>query len=173
MSKERLNNVSLGSDLLDLESSLKGLSAAGNVNRDELLFQAGFRSANHRSASLNRFWKCVSTVLAVMLVGQSFFFWTDDDGKIADDNSPRGSEVAPDHQTPTYASDSQTPGPVMNTLHANQKTLPTRRSELLQLRRVALAQGLDAAFSADTDEAAVPADTRSKRQELLCELLGS
>ena len=173
MSKERLNDVSINSELLDLESSLKGLSAAGNVNRDELLFEAGRRSANHRSASPNSFWKGVSTVLALMLVGQSFVFWPGDDTPIAGVNSPRGSEVTPEHETPTDASDKPTPGPAMNTLNANQQSLPTRRSELLQLRRVALAQGLDAAFSADADEADIPADSRSTRQELLRELLGS
>jgi len=173
MSKDRLNEVSMNSDLLDLESSLKGLSADGNVNRDELLFEAGRRSANHRSASLNRFWKGVSTVLALMLVGQSFVFWPDDNTQIADDISPRGNSTTPEHETPTDASDMPTPGPAMDILQVNQQTTPTRRSKLLQLRRVALAQGVDAAFSSVGDEADVPADSRSTRQELLRELLGS
>lgn len=112
-------------------------------------------------------------LLALMLVGQSFVFWTNDDRQIADDSSPRGSEVTPDHDSPSDAGDRTTPGPVVNTLHANQETLPTRRSVLLQLRRVALTQGIDAAFSSDANEAVVPADSRSTRQELLRELLGS
>ena len=173
MSKERMNDVSMNSELLDLESSLKGLSAAGNVNRDELLFEAGRRSANHRATSLNRFWKGVSTALALTLAGQSFVFWPSDDKQLADDNSPRaGSTSREDEIPPDYkikpANDS-----TMNTLQVNQENLPTRRSELLQLRRVALTQGLDAAFSYKPEKNDLPSGSQATRQELLRELLGS
>lgn len=83
MSKESIDDDLANPALQELEASLRGLSAVGNVNRDELLFEAGRRSADGRSDSRSGFWKGVSSVLALMLVGQSFLFWSSDDRQIA------------------------------------------------------------------------------------------
>jgi hypothetical protein len=173
MSEEPLNDLSMDCELLDLESSLRGLSAVANVNRDELLFEAGRRSAKHRSASRSGFWKGVSIVLTVMLVGQSFALLPSEHPQLADDGSPPGSSAAAEIRLPSEDGSKSDIGIAVNTELVKQETLPTRRSELLELRRVALTQGVDAAFSPTADDTELPLDGRSSRQELLRELLGS
>ena len=173
MSKERLSEVFMNSELLDLESSLKGLLAVGNVNRDELLFEAGRRSANHRSTSRSRIWKGVSTVLTLLLAAQSFLFWPSAERKTTDDGLPREIAVTPEDRT--LAVDTEFPdGTVVHKQdHRTLEALPVRSSELLKLRRVALARGVDAAFSTSFDEPGDPTEHGPTQQDLLLELLGS
>lgn len=160
-------------ELLELETSMRGLSAVGNVNRDELLFEAGRRSANRRPNSRSGLWKGVSTVLALMLVGQSFLFWSSEDRQIADDRSARDNSMLPETDSQIRNAESSTGRMADNTDLAIQNNLPARRSELLELRRVALARGVDTAFSSDADDADHSAVESPTQQDLLRELLGS
>ena len=106
MSKESIDNELTNPELEELEASLRRLSAVGNVNRDELLFEAGRRSADGRSTSQSGLWKCVSTVLALMLVGQSFLFWSSNDRQIADDDAARDNSVQPESDASIRNADS-------------------------------------------------------------------
>ncbi len=167
-----MNDELTNPDLLELEASLRGFSAASNVNRDELLFEAGRRSAKDRLDSRNGIWKCVSTVLALMLLGQSFLSWSSDDRQIADDGGSRDRpavrESLPEIESPVNTIDSlPSPTIALQTNHSSQ------RSELLELRRIALARGIDAAFSHDAEDADHSAVRPPSQQELLRELLGS
>lgn len=173
MSKERLNNVAMNSELLDLESSLKGLSAAGNVNCDELLFEAGRRSANHRSTSRSGFWKGVSAILTLLLAAQSFLFWSSAEQKMANDGMSREIAVTSDYNALKVSAGPPGGAVAQELNHLTLKTLPVRSSELLKLRRVALARGVDAAFSASFDESDDPTENGPTQQDLLLELLGS
>lgn len=177
MSEESMNDVSMDSELRDLESSLRGLSAASNVNRDELLFEAGRQAAGQRSASSSQLWKGVSTVLALLLAVQSFAYRSNGEAQIADENSPHeNSETV---KTESSASDGGDIVPqrltvsIPDTPYENRETLPSRRSELLMLRRIALSQGVDAAFSSDTEKADLPTRNHRTQREMLRDLLGS
>jgi hypothetical protein len=176
MSKAVINDELTNPELLELEASLRGLSAAGNVNRDALLFEAGRRSTNGRLISRSGLWRGVSTVLALMLVGQSFLFWSVDsvdDRQIADDDVPFDRSATVQDRLPSENGQKPNIRIAINADLARRKTFPTRRFELLQLRRVALTQGVDAAFSPNADDIELPRDGRSTQQELLRELLGS
>jgi hypothetical protein len=174
-----MNDPLMASELVELESSLRSFAASGNVNRDELLFEAGRRSAVWRPAPRSRFWKAVSTALAMLLVGQSFFFWSAADGRVADRKStPSESSLeisVSSEQERTVTSSTVFPADGMLNQAGNRKqdTLSTRRPEFLQLRRVALAHGVDAAFSSSVSDAGDTVETDSTRQNLLLELLGS
>lgn len=176
MSEESMNDVSMNSDLRDLEFSLRGLSAASNVNRDELLFEAGRQAAKQRSASGSLLWKGVSTVLALLLAVQSFAYRSDNDERIADGRSHHERPATTKSESSTNG-DNETPHRltvnIPDTPLKNQESLPSRRSELLLLRRVALSQGVDAAFSSDTENADLPTRAQRPQRELLRELLGS
>ncbi len=173
MSEESINDESTNPELLELEASLRGLSAASNLNRAELLFEAGRRSADGRSGSRSGIWQVVSTVLALMLVGQSFLFWSSDDRQIADSDSARNHSVTPEAETPNSKTDSHNGQATDFKDVAERNNLPTQRSEFLELRRVALARGVDAAFSSRVDDSKHSAPGQSTQQELLRELLGS
>lgn len=173
MSEESINDEPTNPELLELEASLRGLSAASNLNRDELLFEAGRRSADGRSDSRSGIWQVVSTVLALMLVGQSFLFWPSDDRQIADRDSTRHHSVTPQAETPIPQTDSHHERATVITDLANRNNPPPQQSEFLELRRVALARGVDAAFSSNADAPDQSATEQPTQQELLRELLGS
>lgn len=173
MSKEVVNDELTNPELLELEASLRGLSAVGNVNRDDLLFEAGRRSTNGGLISRSGLWRGVSTVLALMLVGQSFVFWSVDDRQIADDSVHFDRSATVENRLPSEYGRKPNIRIAINADLAKQETLPTRPSELLQLRRVALTQGVDAAFPPNADDIELPLDGHSTQQELLRELLDS
>ena len=173
MSEKRLNDELTNPELLDLEASLRGLSAVGNLNRDELLFEAGRRSAYGRSDSRSRIWKNVSMALALMLVGQSFLFWTGNNQQITDKGSAQPPPVTPEADAPIRESDSPYEPMADNTKPAVHVNVPAQRPEFLELRRVALTRGVDAAFSSHADDANHSVIGQPTQQELLRELLGS
>ena len=176
MSEESMNDVSMNSELLDLESSLKNLSAASNVNRDELLFEAGRRTARHQSASGSVLWKGVSTVLALLLAVQSFAFRSENRAQIAGENSTHENSKGLETESPTNGGRDKVQRLAVSTpdtSNENRESLTPRRSELLLLRRVALSQGVDAAFSSDAEKADLPTSYHRTKRELLRELLGS
>lgn len=173
MSEESINDEPTNPELLELEASLRGLSAASNLNRDELLFEAGRRSAYGRSDSQSRIWKNVSTALALMLVGQSFLFWAGNGQQITDKGSPQAPPVTPEADSQIRELDSPYAPMADNTKPAVHVNVPAQRSEFLELRRVALTRGVDAAFSSHADDANHSVIGQPTQQELLRELLGS
>lgn len=173
MSKERLNDEMTDPELQELETSLRGLSAAGNVNRDELLFEAGRRSATGRSGSGSGIWKGVSTVLALMLAGQSILFWSNGDRQFADNDSADGHSAISETESPIRNVHSPDVRTTEQADFVNQNDRPAQRSRLLELRRVALARGVDAAFASDTDNADHSSTGLPTQRKLLRELLGS
>ena len=102
-----------------------------------------------------------------------FLFWSSDDRQIADEGDARDNSVLPETDSPVRNANSQTRQTTGNSEFAIPNNLPSRRSELLGIRRVTLARGVAAAFSADADDAAPTGVGRPTRQELLRELLGS
>jgi len=173
MSEESINDEPTNPELLELEASLRGLSAASNLNRDELLFEAGRRSADGRSGSQSGIWKAVSTVLALMLVGQSFLFWSSDNPQIADRDAARNQSVTPKAEAPISKTDSHNGRATDFTDVVERNNPPTQQSEFLELRRVALARGIDAAFSSRIDDSKHSASGQPTQRKMLRELLGS
>lgn len=173
MSEESIINELTNPELQELETSLRSFSAAGNVNRDELLFEAGRRSATGRSGSRSGIWKGVSTVLALLLVGQSILFWSNGDRHFAENDSAADHSAIPETESPTRNVHSPDARITEHTDFATQHDHPTQRSRLLELRRVALARGVDAAFATDTDNPDHSSTGLPTQRELLRELLGS
>lgn len=182
MSEERLSNPAMTSDLIELESSLRSLSVGLNVNRDGLMFEAGRQAAVYQSVRHRRYWQTLSVVLAGLLVGQTVFDRQANRSQIAG-NSPasvRSNAADPLDQSTSLSLD----GPQSNavrpgdarlapSVHTSEQNVRAKQSAILQLRRVALVHGLDAAFSAASNVAAEPVESNSTQQQLLLELLGS
>ena len=161
MSRERLNHEPLNPELSKLESALGSLRAGGAIDRDELLFEAGRRSVPRTSGNL--LWKTVSGVLGVLLIAQAVVVWREPSLTVAEQSSETVESKSLDF-----------PEAVPSELQSVEDSGASPEQPIyLQMRKTALADGLDAAYS-PTDRELMDSPTRETNQrKLLEDLLGS
>lgn len=161
--REESNPDQLSPELAEFEASLSELVPADTLNRDELLFEAGRRAA--RPMTSNRFWKCLSAALTVMLAVQTGLFWMPDGETVADADPPEtpvGEPVVP-----------EVPGEIPEMLVEQVEDTVPVEAQYLRIRRLALARGVDAVYSPPADAADSETDADPDQRVLLRELLGS
>lgn len=162
MSRERLNNESLTSELSEFESALGRLRANGAVNRDELLFEAGRRSGSADSGG--GVWKAISVALAIMFVAQSVAYWPQSSATVTDSQVTDGIE----HEASILLG---TASP--ERMHQNKGDVSAAQPMYLEIRRTALADGIDAAYTHTDAGLSNSSEPEFNQRRLLEDLLGS
>lgn len=178
MSEEKLKSDRISPELSRLESELAGLSPAEGINRDDLLFEAGRRAALRQRRTGIGFWKSLSAALAVMLAAQTLLFWpvaseSPADTPVADRNVDESPEVRilPDGEPATESAFR----PELRASLVVVEAIETFRAgaQYLRLRRLALAEGIDAVEFQPSEPSDQPRESSATQRELLRELLGS
>jgi hypothetical protein len=176
--RDEQSHERLSPALAELEASLSDLAPAGGVNRDELLFEAGRRAALPQHRTGIGFWKSLSAALAVMLAAQTLLLWPDGDESPADTPiADRGDDELPVDRYPSDRKsriNSALPPDLRAPVMVDQADETSRGgAQYLRLRRLTLAEGVDAVDLQPLEKSDQPGKSGATRREFLRELLGS